>query len=165
MLHISPESNCTGEIFPHSFVFPYALFTFVDKRFQSVSLYLIFSIQTKQLFYFQLYRQTMGIPSCFTRNLVSLHCAVSRDHIFDNTCQNVTDMRFSICCRRSVIKGVLRTSFFFLHTFLEDIMLFPECFNFFFTTYKIHIRGNFLVHNPFPFSFIMIKLLSMLHRN
>ena len=72
MLHICPESNRAGEILPHSFVFPYALFTFVDKRLQSVSFNLIFSVQTKQLFYFQLYRQTMGIPSCFTRNLTPM---------------------------------------------------------------------------------------------
>ena len=165
MLHICPESNRAGEILPHSFVFPYALFTFIDERLQSVSLNLVFSIQTKQLFYLQLYRQTMCVPSCLTRNFIPFHCAVSRNHVLDDTCQNMTDMRLSICCRRSIIKGVLRTSLFLFHTLLENIMFFPKCLNFFFTSYEIHIRGNFLVHSAFPFSFIMIKLLFMLHRN
>ena len=67
VIHISPETNGTGEIFPHSFVFPDALLTFGDERIQTILLDLFFSIQSQKFLYFQLYRQSVGIPSCFSR--------------------------------------------------------------------------------------------------
>src|SRR5699024_3481069 len=111
MFHICPETNCSGEIFPHSFIFPDTLFTFVDERDESVLFDLFFSVQTKKLLYLEFYRKTMGIPSCLSRHHFSFHRLVSRDHIFDDTCQYVSDMRFSICSRRSVIECVRLTLF------------------------------------------------------
>jgi len=139
MLHISPEPNCAGEVFPHSFVFPYTFFTFLDEWFKTVFLDLILSVQSEHLLNFQLYRKTMRIPSCLSRNHITFHCAVSRNHILDNTGQNVSDMRLAIGCRRSVIENIIRASFFFIHTLLEDIFVIPEFFNFFFTLNKIHV--------------------------
>ena len=58
----------------------------------------------------------------------------------------MTDMRFSVCSRRSVIKCIHRITLPLFHAFLEDIMIRPEFFYFFFTLYKIHVSRYFLVH-------------------
>ena len=145
IFHICPETYCRREIFPHSFVFPDTFFTFIDKWFYTIFFNLIFSVKTEQLFYFQLYRQSVSIPSCLTRNHVALHCTVSRDHIFDYTGKNVSDMRFSICCRRSIVESISFSFFTVLHTFLENIFFIPEFFNFFFSVYKLQVCIHFFV--------------------
>ncbi len=67
--HISPETNGIGEIFPHSLVFPDTLFTLLDEWLQTIFFDLLFSVQTEFLLNFQLYRQSVGIPACFSRNM------------------------------------------------------------------------------------------------
>ena len=149
VIHICPETNSRGKIFPHSFVFPYAFFTLLDKWLHTVFFDLFFAVQTKFLFYFQFYRKSVSIPSCFTRYHITFHCTVSRDHIFDNTSQYVSDMWFAVGCRRSIIKHIGRIIFAVFHAFFKDFVFFPEFFYLFFTIYKIKIRIYLLVHNKF----------------
>ena len=85
---------------------------------------------------------THGLPW----NFVSLHCTVSWDHILDNTCQNVSDVRFSVGCRRTVVEHIDLVAFTVTHTFSEDVIVFPEFLCLFFSVYKIKIRRNFLIH-------------------
>ena len=151
VIHISPETNGTGEILPHTFVFPYAFLTFVDKRYQTIFLDLLLAIQSQHLFYFQLYRKSVGIPSGFTRNHFPLHGMVTRNHILDNTGQYVTDMWLAVCCWRSVIECVSRAFFTIFHTLFKNVVLFPELFHIFFSLNEIEIGRYFLVHTPNPF--------------
>ena len=65
----------------------------------------------------------------------------------------MADVRFSICCRRSVIENVFRTSLSLFDTLLEDIIVIPEFLHFFFSSDKIHVGGDFLIHTDFPFCF------------
>ena len=147
MLHVSPETNGRGEILPHSFVFPYALFTLLDKWLNSVLLDLFLAVKTKFLLNLKLNRKSVSIPSCFSRNHVSLHCTVSRDHILDNSCQNVSDVWLTISGRRSVIECVCLALFTAVHTLFKNLIVFPEFLNFFFAVNKIQIRVNFTIHN------------------
>ena len=147
MFHVCPEANGTGKIFPHSFILPDTFFTFINKRNQAIGFNLVFSIQTEHLFNFQFYRKSVGIPSGLSRNLVSFHCTVTRNHIFDYTGQYMTDVGFAVGCRRSVIKGIFRRFFPGINTLFENILFFPEFLNVFFSFHKIHIRRNFVVHN------------------
>ncbi len=167
VIHISPETNGAGKILPHSLVFPDALFTFGDERIQTILLNLLFSVQSQKLFYFQLYRQSVGIPSCFSRYIVAFHGAVSRNHILDNTSEHVSDMWFSICGRRSIIEGIGRASFSLLHTLFECVVFFPELFYFFFPFHKVHVGVDFAVHVLqtslfFPVSFKHVYLVRYL---
>ena len=146
IIHICPETYGRGEILPHSFVFPDAFLTLLDKRLHSVFLDLFLSVQPKLLLNLQLNRKTMCVPSGFTGNHISLHGTVSGDHIFDDTGQHVTDMGFAVCRGRSVIKSIRRTLFTAVHTFFKDMVFFPELFNFLFTIHEIQVRINFLVH-------------------
>ena len=139
VLHVSPEADRAGEILPHPFVFPHTLFTFVDERLQTVFLDLVLSVQPERFLDLELDRQSVGIPPCLSRNHVSLHRAVARDHVLDDTCEHVSDMRFAVCCRRAVVEDVVRASLALFDTFLEDMVVIPELFNFLLTADKIHI--------------------------
>ena len=150
IFHVRPEADGGREILPHAFVFPYAFLTFVDERLQTIFFDLIFTVQPQSFFYLQLYRQAMGIPSCFSRHLITFHGAVSGDHIFDNTGQYMADMRLSVGCRRAVVKHIDIVAVPFLHTFFKNVIFFPEFFNFFFSVHKVKIRGNLLVHKKPP---------------
>ena len=151
IFHICPETNGSGKIFPHSFVFPHTFLTLIDKWHQSVFLDLVFSVQTKLLLHFQLYRKSVGIPSGLSGNHISLHGTVSGDHILDYTGKHMADMRFSICSRRSVIEGISRSFLAVFHALLENVIVFPELLDFFFPIYKIQVCSNFLVHSFFSF--------------
>ena len=139
IIHISPKADGSRKVFPHSLIFPYTFLTFPDKGIQSVFFNLLLTIKTKLLLYLQLYRKAMGIPACLTGNHISLHGTVSGDHILDNTCQHMPDMGLSVGSRRTVIKGIRRSFLTVFHTLFENVIVFPEFFNFFFTADKIHV--------------------------
>ena len=151
VLHVSPKADRTGEILPHPLIFPHTLFTFIDERLQTILFNLVLSVQPQRFFNFQFHRKSVGIPSGFPRDHIPLHRAVTRDHVLDDTGQYMPDMRFPICCRRSVVENVVRTSFSFFDAFLKDMIFIPEFFNFFFSGDEIHIRRYFLVHVCFSF--------------
>ena len=56
-------------------------------------------------------------------------------------------MRFTIGCWWSIIESVNRVTFSCFDTFLKNVMVFPKLCSFFFSLYKIEIRGYFLVHD------------------
>ena len=161
VIHVSPETNSTGEIFPHSLVFPDALFTFVDKRCQTVFLDLLLAIQTQQLLNFQLYGKSVGIPACLTGNHISLHGTVSGDHILDGTGLYMTDVGLTVGGRRSVVEGIGLAFLTVFHTFFENVVVFPEFLDSFLTVYEIQACGYLLVHSALPFfSYYSIILFS-----
>ena len=151
VIHVRPETNGTGEIFPHSLVFPDALFTFIDERCQTVFLDLLLTIQTQQLLNFQLYGKSVSIPACLTGNHISLHGTVSGDHILDGTGLYMTDVGLTVGGRRSVVEGIGLAFLTMLHTFFENVVVFPEFLDGFLTVYEIQACGYLLVHSALPF--------------
>jgi len=91
------------------------------------------------------------IPTCFSGNHTAFHCSITRNHIFNNTSQHMTNVRLSVCCRRAVIKNIIRTSFPLFHTFLKNVIVVPKLFDLFFSIDKIHVCRNFFVHDLLPF--------------
>ena len=150
IIHVRPESDGRRKILPHSLVFPDALLAVLDKRLHAVLLDLLFTVKSKHLLYFQLYRQTMCIPSCLSRNHFPLHRLVTRDHILDDTRQHMADVRLSICSRRAVIEGIGFSFLAVLHTFFEDIIVFPELLDCLFMLYDIPVCKYFIVHRLPP---------------
>ena len=139
IIHISPETYSIREILPHTFVFPHTLFTLFDKWLNTIFLNLILSVKAKSLLNLQLDRQSVSIPSGLSRNFIPLHGTVTRNHILDNTCQNMADMRFTIRSRRSIIKHILWTALTVLHTLLKNMIVFPEFLRFLLPVNKIHV--------------------------
>ena len=118
----------------------------LDKRLQTILLDLLLAVQAQHLLHFQLYRQSVGIPSGLSRYHVAFHGAVSRDHILDDTGQHVSDVRLAVGCRRAVIKRIRLSLFALLDTLLENMVLSPELFCLLFSFNKIHICRNLLIH-------------------
>ncbi len=45
IVHIRPESDGSGEIFPHSFIFPYTFLTLLNEGFETVCFDLLFAVK------------------------------------------------------------------------------------------------------------------------
>ena len=146
VVHVSPESDCSGEILPHALIVPYGFLTLLDKRIKSVLFDLLLALDAELLLDFQLYRQSVGIPAGLTGHKISLHGAVSGDHILDNTCKHVAYMRLAVCGGRAVIECVCGASFPYLKRFIEYVVFFPEILDFFLSCGKVEVGVNFLVH-------------------
>ena len=82
------------------------------------------------------YTKTAKIKVFWTH---SFHGSVTRDHILDRTGYYVSNMRLAVCCRRTVIKHVLRAALSLLDTLFEDMMLFPEFGNFLLPLHKLQV--------------------------
>ena len=150
MLHIRPETDGVGELFPHALVFPYALFAFLHERLDTILLNLLLAVQAELLLHLDLDRQSVGIPARLTRYLISLHGPVSRNHILDNTGQDMADMRLAIGRRRSVIECVFRSLLTAFHALLENVVVQPEFLDLVLALYEILVRIHFVVHRLHP---------------
>ena len=139
IFHICPEAYCAGEVLPHALVLPDTLLTFVDERLQAVLLDLVLAVQAKSFLHLQLHRQTVGIPTRFSGHHVSLHGAVSGDHVLDDTGQHVTDVGLAVGCRRPVVEGVGLTLFAVLHTLFKNLIVFPEFLDLFLAVDEIQV--------------------------
>ena len=154
MVHICPEAYCIGEILPHTLVLPDTFLTFINKGSQTILLNLLFSIQSKKLFHFQLYGQSVGIPAGLSRYHIALHGTVSGNHILDGTGFHMSNMGLSVCSGRSIIKGIGRAFLSAVDTFSENIVLLPKSLYRLFPFHKVQIGRYLLVHILLPFCFL-----------
>ena len=152
VIHIRPESDGAGEIFPHPLIFPDAFSALFDKGFDPVSLNLVFSIDPDRLLHFQLHRKPVGVPPRLPGHLVSLHGAVTGNHIFDGTGQNMSDMRLPVCGRRTVVEHVDLVPVPFFHTLVKNVLVLPELFNLLLAACKVHVCLHLVVHPSSLFS-------------
>ena len=150
IIHVCPETNDGGEFLPHALVFPDTLLTVLDERLHTIGFDPLLAVQSQHLLYFQLDRKSMGIPAGLTGYHVTLHGTVSRDHVLDDTGQDVTDMGLAVGCRRAVIKGILRAVFSQFDTFFKDHVVSPELFDLLFTFNDVLSGIYFRVHSFYP---------------
>ena len=85
MIHISPETNGTGEILPHALVLPDRLLALLDKGLDAVLLDLVFAVQSKLLLDTDLNGKSVGVPAGLARNEIALHGLIPGDHVLDHT--------------------------------------------------------------------------------
>ena len=81
---------------------------------------------------------------------MAFHRLIARYHIFDYTCQNVSDMWFAVGCRRTIVKCEYISIFMLVNLFFEYIVFFPEFFNLFFAFHEIKIGIYLVVHRAYP---------------
>ena len=146
MIHIRPEAYGAGEILPHALVLPDAFLALADEGIQTVLLDLLLAVQTQLLLHLQLHRKPVGVPAGLSRHIVALHGPVAGNHVLDDTGQHMADMGLSIGRGRSVIEGVGRAFLAVFHTFLKNVVFFPEMLHVFFAVYEIQIRRYLVVH-------------------
>ena len=140
VFHISPETNCAGEVLPHSLVCPYRLLAMSDEGLKSVCLDLILAVDAKLLFNLKLNGETVSIPACLTKNASTLHGVVSGNHILDYSGKNVADMRLTVCGRGSIKEGVVFSTLTKLDRLLENALILPELSCLFFSFNEIQVR-------------------------
>ena len=82
---------------------------------------------------------------------MSLHCLISRDHILDYTCENVSDMWLTICCWRAIVECVCWQILCLFNTLLKYLIFFPEVQYLLLSVYEFQFSRNLVVHVVFPF--------------
>ena len=146
VVHIRPETDDAGEILPHRFVFPDTLLALLDKGRDAVFLDLLLALDADLLLDFQLHGKSVGIPSGLSGNLISLHRAVARHHVLDDSCQNMADMGLSVRRGRAVIKHICRAALALLHALFKDLIVFPEFQCVVFSLHEIQVGIYLFVH-------------------
>ena len=93
----------------------------------------------------------MCIPSGLSDYVMSLHCLISRDHILDYTCKNVSDMWLTICCWRTIVECVCWQILCLFNTLLKYLIFFPEVQYLLLSVHEFQFSRNLVVHVVFPF--------------
>ena len=142
VFHVSPVSDPFRHLFPFALIFPYALFAFLDKRFNAVFFYILLTVHSQKFFHFQLDRESVRIPPRFAQDMFALHRLVTGNDILHDTRKDVPDMRLAVRRRRSVVKREFLAAFVLFHTVFKHMLFFPERDHVLFTVDKIHRRVN-----------------------
>ena len=145
VVHVRPEADGRGEVLPHALVFPYAFLTFLYERLKTVALDLILAVDAELFLDLKLNGQSVCVPARLTDYLCALHRMVARYHVLYNSCENMTDMRLAVCCRRTVIECVNRTCRAGRDTLFEDIVVLPELFDVLLALHEIQVRVDLFI--------------------
>ena len=149
MLHIRPEADDIGELLPHTLVLPDGLTAFLDERLDAVLLDLLLAVDADRLLDLQLDGQSMRVPARLAEHLAPLHRLIARQHILDDTRQNVPDMRAAVRRRRAVVKRERIAALTLVNGTLCNMILAPKIRNGFLARGKIQICIYFFVQrNP-----------------
>ena len=144
VVHVGPEADDLGEVFPHALVLPDGLFAFGDERLETILFDLLLAVEAEFLLDFDLNGQAVSVPAGLPGDEVVLHGAVPRDHVLDDTGQHVTDVRFAVRGGRTVVEDVGRTAVLLLGL-LEDVRVFPELRHFVLALDELEVRRHFVV--------------------
>ena len=143
------------DAFSHSFPFPDVLKdTFPALLIElSYTIFLNFSLvaETKRPLYLELYRQSMGIPSCLAWYVVTFHCLVAANNILEQSSQHMVNPWATISCRRAFIKGKMRCSLSHFYTFIKNVMLAPKMKDMLLYSRKIWFTTHLVEHGSASF--------------
>ena len=146
MFHVDPITDALGHPLPLALILPDALFALLDKRLYAVFFYILFSVHVESLFDLEFDGQTVGIPTCFADDVITLHRLVTRYDVFHDTRKDMTDMRLAVCGRGSVIERERRFAFVQFNAFFKNRIFLPEFEHLFFSRTEIEARANLFIH-------------------
>src|SRR5690606_198126 len=126
IVHVNPITHYSGELLPHTLVFPYAFLTLLDEGLEAILLNLVFTADSQLLFYLQLNRKPMGIPACLTKNIIAFHGTVSGNDVLNHTSKHMADMGSAVSGRRAIIECKALFTFTFFNALFEYLFLIPE---------------------------------------
>ena len=150
MFHIRPKTDDVGELLPHALVLPDRFAALLDERLHAVLLDLILAVEPERLLHLKFHRQTVRIPARLSKDALSLHRLVARQHILDDARQHMTDMRLAVRRRRSVVEREILLARTLVDRFLRDVVRFPEVFDLLLSLDKIQRRVYLLIQQDFP---------------
>ena len=97
----------------------------------------------------KLHGQTVRVPARLAEHLAPLHRLIARQHILDNTRQNVPDMRAAVRRRRAVVERERIAALTLVNGTLCNMIIAPKIRNGFLARGKIQICIYFFVQrNP-----------------
>ena len=146
LFEIDPKPQSLCQAFPFAHVTPDAGLTFLDERFDAVFLDFFFRVDAQFLADFDLHRQTVRIPTRLSLAAEATHGFVTGEQVLDGTCQAVSGVRLAIGRRWSLVKDKRRTLGTLLERPFVDLLLFPECEDFFFEFRKADVLRNVRKH-------------------
>ena len=150
MLHIGPEADDIGELLPHALVLPDGFAALLDERLHAVLLDLILAVESERLLHLKLHRQAVRVPARFSKDALSLHRLVARQHVLDDARQHMADVRLAVRRRRPIIEREVLLACALVNRLLCDVVRFPEFFNLLLALNKIQRRVYLLVQQDFP---------------
>ena len=125
IIKIDPVAHLVGKVGPFLGIFHYLLaagsIVFIDRDLLAD----ILLGDAKALLDTELDRQTVGIPTCLTLHLITLHRLETAEDILDRTCHHVVDTWHAIGRRRSLVEDKRRMTLTGSHTLFEDIVFVP----------------------------------------
>ena len=150
MLHVRPEADDVGELLPHTLVLPDGFAALLDERLHAVLLDLILAVESERLLHLKLHRQAVRVPSRFSKDALSLHRLVARQHVLDDARQHMTDVRLAVRRRRPIVEREILLACALVNRLLRDVVRFPEVFDLLLALNKIQRRVYLLVQQDFP---------------
>ena len=126
VVQVDQVTHSLCHLSPHTFICEYGFTAFFIEFFDTVFFDILFAAHVQLFFYFDLYRQTVSIPSCFTLNFEALHCLVTAYRVFQCSSDNVVYTRSSVSCWRSFIEDERRIAFSCSYTSVQQVFFFPE---------------------------------------
>ena len=146
MLHVRPEADLAGKALPDFLITPHGLAALFDEGLDAVRLDFILALDADFLLDLELDRQTMGVPARLSRDILSLHRVVARNHVLDDTGLDVADVRLAVCGRRPVVEHIGLAALALLDGLLKNLILCPELLDFALARHKVHVCRDFSVH-------------------
>ena len=98
----------------------------------------------------------MGVPAGLAEDVLALHALIAGQQILDDTGENMTDMRFAVGRRGTIVecKGVV--AFAGIDSLGGDVVILPEFQDFPLTLYEVQI-GFYLTVQSYPSKFLQTK--------
>ena len=92
----------------------------------------------------------MCIPPGFPRHFKALHSLIAWNHILYYSSFNMTDVRLTVSCRRTIKEHVSRSIFPTFYRFFKNLIFIPKFKRSLLSVYKFHISFDFSVQCNFP---------------
>ena len=105
------------------------------------------AVNAKKFFNFKLDGKPVSVPTGFAENVIAFHGLVSGDNILHDTGENVTNVRFAVGGRRTVVEIEMLFAFVEGNALFKDLVVLPKLKDFLFSFNKIEICVNRFVHN------------------
>ena len=150
VVHVRPEADAVGHLFPLALVLPDGFFALLDERLDAVLFNLLLAVQAQQLFHFQLHRQAVGVPTGLAQNVLALHGLIAGNEVFDGAGFDVADVGLAVGRGRAVEEGKFLAALAVFDGFFKDAVVLPERFDLGLALDEIEIRGNLFKHATTP---------------
>jgi hypothetical protein len=146
MLHIQPVTESLSHGLPLLDILEGALATTVIESSHSIFFNLILAGKPERVLHLQFNRQTMCIPSCLSRHMMTLHRLIPADSILVETSYHMMDSRAAISCGWTFIENIMRSLFSYHNALVKDTPLLPELKDIFFQSNEVDLAVHLSKH-------------------